>query len=176
MSSFGDSNRRRPASESSDAQNGQSRPTTIYRDQTAPLLGTSIHLQDPFLDPLDTDPMVSRVLSSIAGIENDAEPSHSSTVTDDKNIFNRPVSRSSTLEHHYQPTGCYDPDPFSDSVSPHSPSPSAVMDGDRSSVRSTVPILSTASSPTSPIGVHISGKGLIRGPNLMALMDEVHRD
>jgi hypothetical protein len=51
-----------------------------------------------------------------------------------------------------------------------------VMDGNSSSVGSTVPILSTAPSPTSPIGVHVSGKGLIRGPNLMALMDEVHRD
>jgi hypothetical protein len=177
MSSFGDSNRRRPASELSDAQNGRSRPTTIYGDQTAPLLGPSIpHLQDPFLDPLDTDPMVLRVLSSIAGIENDAEPSRSSTVTDDKIIFNRPVSRSSSTLEHHQPTGHYDPDPFSDSVSPHSPSPSAVMDGNSSSVGSTAPILSTASSPTSPIGVHVSGKGLIRGPNLMALIDEVHRD
>jgi hypothetical protein len=179
MSSFGDSNHRRPASELFDAQNGRSRPTTIYGDQTAPLLGPSIpQPQDPFLDPLDTDPMMPRTLSSAAGAENDAEPSRSSTVTDDNIIFNRPVSRSSsTLEHHYQsPMGRYDPDPFSDSVSPHSSSSSTMMDGNSSSVGSTVPILSTAPSPTSPIGVHVSGKGLIRGPNLMALMDEVHRD
>jgi hypothetical protein len=176
MSSFGDSTRRRPASELSDVQNGRSRPTTIYEDQTAPLLPSIPQSQDPFLDPLqlDTDPMVLRSFSR-AETENDTEPSRSSTVTDDNIVFHSPMSRSSLImEDQYQsPTARYDPDPFLDSVSPHSLSLSTLIDGNGSSVGS---ILPTAPGPTSPIGVHVSGRGLIRGPNLTALMDEVHGD
>jgi hypothetical protein len=181
MSSFGDNNRRILASELVDLQaiGDQVLPETMRVDLTTPLLEplSFPQLQDPFMDPSsDADPMAPRSLSSPIGTENDRNitgPSRSSTMTNDSINFNRPLSRSSsTLDTFYQsPTGRYDPNPFSDSVSEEQSSLSTIKDRNSSSTKSMAPTLRTARSFND---VSVSGRGTVRGPNLMALMGEAN--